>query len=139
MRPKKGRIPESVVENYLVDQVENIGGLCVKGNPHNRRGFPDRIAILPNGVVLFIEVKRPGYKPRANQRKTLQRLVTLGHHAVWVNSKGMIDRLITWMVKMINTTKVVGDDYVCNRPNCRARVTEEWKDYISRQSTSSFY
>jgi hypothetical protein len=50
---------EKSVEDYLKREVERRGGLCLKLKPEGARGIPDRLVLLPNGVVLFVEVKRP--------------------------------------------------------------------------------
>lgn len=48
---------ESSIERYLVRKVKEHGGLCYKfvspGNP----GVPDRLVILPDGRVIFVELK----------------------------------------------------------------------------------
>lgn len=132
---KPGYIPESKIESYLVKEIKKIGGMCIKGNPHNQRGMPDRICILPNRLVVFVELKRPGLKPRPNQRLMIRRLKALDHHAVWANSYGMIDKLILWCRRQINTTQVVGTDYICTRPECKERVKKPWIEHL--QSTDS--
>ena len=49
---------EKDIESWLNKQVEKMGGLAFKfvspGNP----GVPDRIYILPNGKVWFVELKQ---------------------------------------------------------------------------------
>lgn len=51
---------EKDIESYLRDVVRKIGGKAYKfvspGNP----GVPDRIVILPDGRILFVELKAPG-------------------------------------------------------------------------------
>lgn len=56
---------ESKIETYLKEQIKNIGGLCYKWKS-TVNGVPDQIVIF-KGNIHFIEVKRPGEKPRANQ------------------------------------------------------------------------
>lgn len=50
---------ESSVEAYLRKQVSLRGGECVKFIPDLKRGFPDRIVILPHGALAWVETKRP--------------------------------------------------------------------------------
>lgn len=50
---------ESAVERELCQRVEALGGLCIKMKAIGRRGFFDRLVVLPNGVVWFVELKRP--------------------------------------------------------------------------------
>jgi len=128
-RYRPHRITEDMVENHLVDKVKAIGGMCIKGNPHNQRGMPDRICILPKGLVVFIEMKRPGRKPRPNQRLMINRMRALGQHAVWANSYGMVDKLIEWCLRTMATTKVVGTEHECTRPACDRRVKIPWTYY----------
>ena len=50
---------EKTVERRLRDMVEQHGGLCLKWVCPGWAGVPDRMILLPGGVVLFVEVKRP--------------------------------------------------------------------------------
>ncbi len=134
-RPK--RITEDEVEDYLIKRVEDMGGVCIKGNPHNQRGMPDRICILPNGLLVFVELKRPGRKPRPNQRLMINRFRKLGHHAVWANSFGMVDKLIDWCRLTMATKKVVGAEHVCTRPDCDRRVKIPWINHIQKNGFST--
>jgi len=129
------KVPESKIETYLVKAVKDIGGECIKGNAHNSRGMPDRIAILPKGLVVFIEVKRPGLKPRPNQRVRIKRFRKMGHTAVYVNTYGMIDALIRWMQRQMADRRVVGTEQVCNRMTCNERITIPWKEHVEKLYT----
>jgi len=59
---------EKTVENELVKQVKEIGGICWKFTVPSTSGVPDRI-ILYHGKAYFVETKAPGKKPRPLQRK----------------------------------------------------------------------
>lgn len=50
---------ETEVEQHLVSEVQKRGGICVKFLPDFARGFPDRIVLLPGGVLIWVETKRP--------------------------------------------------------------------------------
>ena len=50
---------EHNIENRIVKYVEGLGGLALKLVLASERGFPDRTLLLPGGLVLFIEIKRP--------------------------------------------------------------------------------
>ncbi len=56
--PKKQGMLESKIETWLNDQIQKLGGRSYKfvspGNP----GVPDRIYLLPNGGIYFVELKR---------------------------------------------------------------------------------
>ena len=69
---------EKDIENWLNKQIEQMGGLAFKfvspGNP----GVPDRIYILPNGEVWFVELKQQLGKVANIQKWQRQRLIGLG-------------------------------------------------------------
>ena len=57
---------EKYIEQQLAKEVRSRGGLCEKWNS-GTSGWPDRIVILPDGKVGFVEVKAPGKEPRKLQ------------------------------------------------------------------------
>lgn len=54
--------------------------MVVKLSITNKPGFPD-LMCLKDGKAVFIEVKRPGEKPRPLQRYRLEELTELGFEA----------------------------------------------------------
>ena len=48
---------EKEIESYLVAQVKAKGGRAYKFTSPAHRGVSDRIVVLPNGVVWFVELK----------------------------------------------------------------------------------
>lgn len=60
---------EKDVEAALVRRVKSLGGLCEKFTSPGRRSVPDRLVIMPNGQIIFVELKRPGSKPTDAQLK----------------------------------------------------------------------
>ena len=75
-RPK--RVKEVVIERDLVMRVEALGGLCLKVGVLGRRGFVDRLVLLP-GRVLFVELKRPrGARISPHQIKCMDAIKRLG-------------------------------------------------------------
>lgn len=71
---------ESAFERKLCDYIKSLGGKAYKWVSPGVRGVPDRIAILPGGRVIFIEVKRPGLSDGLSirQRKIIAALEGLG-------------------------------------------------------------
>lgn len=49
---------ESDIENYLIEEIEMLGGRCLKWVCPQVNGVPDRLVLL-NSVVYFVELKRP--------------------------------------------------------------------------------
>lgn len=67
---------EKQIEQKLVAEVKNLSGWCLKQT--SMIGIPDRLVLLPNGKIGFVEVKAPGKKPRAIQVKRMKQLSALG-------------------------------------------------------------
>lgn len=60
---------EKDVEQALVRRVKQLGGIADKFTSPGKRSVPDRLVTLPDGRIVFVELKRPGQKPTAKQQK----------------------------------------------------------------------
>ena len=69
---------ERQVEQALVREVRKHGGIAPKFTSPGTAGMPDRLVILPEGKVCFVELKAPGQKPRPIQIRQMDRLTQLG-------------------------------------------------------------
>ena len=69
---------EIIVERKLITAVKKRGGICPKLVCPGCDGMPDRMVLLPNGKIGFVEVKAPGEKPRALQLARHRMLRKLG-------------------------------------------------------------
>lgn len=69
---------ESMVERHLRERIEKAGGKCWKWVSPGRRGVPDRIVIMPNGVIAFVETKAPGKTEEKLQKVVHRYLVERG-------------------------------------------------------------
>ena len=69
---------EKDIENALVRKVKKLGGMCEKFTSPGRRSVPDRIVTLPNGKIVFVEVKNTGKRPTALQLRDHERRRALG-------------------------------------------------------------
>ena len=70
---------EKVIEQKLVSKVKAAGGICPKLVCPGMAGMPDRLVLLSDGKVGFVEVKAPGQKPRPLQLKRHEQLRQLGY------------------------------------------------------------
>ena len=68
---------EKYIEQQLTKKAKQRGGLCEKWNS-GTVGWPDRIVLLPDGKIGFVEVKAPGKEPRALQIHRHEQLRALG-------------------------------------------------------------
>lgn len=68
---------ESAIQRKIVKRYEEQGYLVVKITLCNKSGFPD-LMLLKDGKASFIEVKRPGCKPRELQQYRINELRNAG-------------------------------------------------------------
>lgn len=87
---------ESLIERNLTQRVEALGGLALKFTS-SRRGVPDRIILLPNGVLFFVELKAPGEEPTKQQMYVHKLLRELGQGVIVVSSLEEVDTLLAHM------------------------------------------
>lgn len=80
------RVLESVIEKNLIRRVGELGGITYKLSPIGRINKPDRLVMLPNGKIIFVECKRPGEEPRPGQIREHERLRRLGYRVVVLDS-----------------------------------------------------
>jgi len=73
-----GQDSERTVERFLVDSIASLGGWCPKWGGVGERGVPDRICLLPDGRVFFVEVKRKGGRLSPSQKLVHKRMMALG-------------------------------------------------------------
>lgn len=86
---------EHEIESYLVGRVRDAGGICAKFIPDNRRGMPDRIAIFPHGVLVWVETKKPkGGSLSAVQVHRHRELRALGQSVAVCWTREDVDRLM---------------------------------------------
>ena len=69
---------EKVIERELVRAVKAVGGMCPKLISPGTDGMPDRMVLLPEARIGFVEVKASGQKPRPLQERRHTQLRELG-------------------------------------------------------------
>lgn len=69
---------ERTVEQRLVREVKKHGGMAMKFVSPGFDGMPDRIVLLPGGMIGFVELKAPGQKMRPLQVQRKRQLEGLG-------------------------------------------------------------
>jgi hypothetical protein len=92
---------EAAIEKYLIERVEALGGITAKMTVSGRRGWPDRLVIMPGGHVSLVEVKRPkgvkhpkGGVRSATQQQLSAKLAALGVNVVGLASLEEVDHFI---------------------------------------------
>jgi len=69
---------EKNIEQKLVLMTKDLGGLALKLVSPGFDGMPDRLILLPERKIAFIEVKAPGKSLRPLQEKRKRQLESLG-------------------------------------------------------------
>ena len=69
---------ENLIERQLAMAVKKMGGMAVKFVSPGLDRVPDRIVLLPNKKMAFVELKAPGKKLRPLQEKRRRQLEALG-------------------------------------------------------------
>ena len=77
---------EKQIEQALVKRVKALGGIAYKFTSPANRSVPDRICLLPEGRLVFVECKRPGGKVTDNQLRVHEKIKALGHDVRIVDS-----------------------------------------------------
>ena len=85
---------ESAIEKKLVQAVKTCGGICPKWVSPGYDGVPDRMALLPNGRMAFVEVKAPGKKARPIQKLRHKTLRRLGYKVYVIDSVEQISTML---------------------------------------------
>lgn len=70
---------EKEIEHYLVMETRRAGGMALKFVSPSFSGMPDRLVLLGDGKMGFVEVKAPGQKPRPLQLRRHAMLRRLGY------------------------------------------------------------
>ena len=85
---------EKNIEQSLVKAVKKKGGLALKFVSPGLAGVPDRLVLLPNGRLGFIELKAPGKKLRVLQEKRKSQLEALGFFVFCLDNTEEIEVMI---------------------------------------------
>jgi hypothetical protein len=89
------RVKEAAVEAKLNLWIAERGGLSLKVKVIGRRGFVDRLVLLPGGRVIFVELKRPkGGRLSPQQKVFHDELRNLNMTVALLRNSGDIARLL---------------------------------------------
>ncbi|MGE5417494.1 MAG: VRR-NUC domain-containing protein [Acidobacteriota bacterium] len=86
---------EKLIEQELVRAVKAAGGIAVKFVSPGYDGMPDRLVLLPDGKIAFVEVKAMGCKPRPLQNRRHGRLRRLGFRVYVLNDPEQIGGILS--------------------------------------------
>ena len=90
---------EKQIENKLAAEAKKLGGIALKFVSPSFDGMPDRLVLMPDGHIAFVELKALGKKPRPLQLARHQLLRSLGFRVYVIDSVeqigGMLDEVCT--------------------------------------------
>lgn len=88
------RMREKIIEKKLAMEVKKRGGISPKFTSPSFDGMPDRLVLLPDGKIGFIEVKSPGKKPRPLQLARHRLLRGLGFQVFVLDEEEQIGGIL---------------------------------------------
>ena len=90
---------EKQIENKLATEAKKLGGIALKFVSPSFDGIPDRLVLIPDGHIAFVELKAPGKKPRPLQLARHRLMRSLGFRVYVIDSVeqigGMLDEVRT--------------------------------------------
>lgn len=90
---------EKETEQKLVKAVKASGGIAPKLVSPGFDGMPDRLILLPGGIIAFAELKAPGKKPRPLQVARHQLLRKLGFKVYVIDAPEQITEMLETITK----------------------------------------
>ena len=88
------RESEKAIERKLVEMCKEYGALCIKLLTYQFTGLPDRMCLFPNGVLVFVELKSTGEKPRKIQLAVHKKLKELGFRVEVIDKIEDVESLV---------------------------------------------
>lgn len=88
---------EKIIERKLTEMVKRHGGICPKFVSPSFCGMPDRIILLPQARMAFVEVKASNKKPRPLQVARHDALKRLGFRVYVLDKEEQIGKILNEM------------------------------------------
>lgn len=90
---------EKLIEKRLNAEIKSLGGWSLKLLCQFVTGLPDRLVLLPNGVIFFAEIKSTGKKPTAVQLLVHERIRQLGFRVEIIDSLKQLEITINCLLE----------------------------------------
>lgn len=93
---------ESQLERKFCKKIQELGGMALKFTSPSQAGVPDRIILMPEGKIYFVEMKCETGRVRAIQKYIFEKFEKLGFKVHIINSD---DAIKSFMEKIISVKK----------------------------------
>ena len=90
----KHKESEKTLEARLVREIEARGGMALKYTSQFHRGIPDRICLIPPGILTFVELKSTGQKPTKLQEHAMEKLTSLGFDCLVIDTTEKLEEYL---------------------------------------------
>ena len=88
---------ERDIEKKLKAEIEAMGGRCWKLVCPGYTGVPDRLVLMPGGLIAFVELKAPRKRERPRQLYVQDQIRKLGFKVFSsVDSESRIEDVVRW-------------------------------------------
>lgn len=97
---------EKRLEQIFRDGINGLGGWAIKMNPAGLVGIPDRLVLLPGGLIFFVELKITTGRLSPMQNRIREKLEALGFrvHTLWTREQ--VDEFLSKASVAVHTGKV---------------------------------
>ena len=85
---------EKDIENYLKESLKKIGGRSYKFVSPGHAGVPDRLCLMPNGILFFVELKATGKTTRPLQDRQIEKIRAYGQRVYVADSREKIKEIL---------------------------------------------
>ena len=86
---------ERQIQVKCIELLKKRGGFAVKVDSTSSRGWPDLLCVLPNGTILFVELKTKTGKTSKLQDYMINKLKRNKANVYIIRSVEAFDRLVT--------------------------------------------
>lgn len=95
-------VREREVESYLVSALEKLNLSCLKFDPSNRVGMPDRVVLLPDSKVIWVELKTDNGRLSSIQKLRHMELKRMGQEVKVIWNRVDVDKFTEELSERIN-------------------------------------
>lgn len=85
---------EKTLERKLTKSVKSMGGISLKFHSTYNTGYPDRIIIMPGGVIYWVELKSTGKKPTPKQQLIHEQMRSLNALVYVIDNTEQLDTFL---------------------------------------------